>query len=306
MRAGLSIGDFSQITHLSVKTLRRYHEAGLLQPAEVDPDTGYRYYALTQVPTAQVIRRFRELGMPVREVGEVLSASDPQARSALIAGHLERLENQLGETRAAVTALRRLLQPASPPIQVEIRAAEALTTAAICATVDHSAILTWYSEAMTELDRTLRTAHMPPAGPCGGLYDNELFTVERGNAAVYVPVADPPSSGHVQPFTVPAAELAITVHHGPHDDIDVSYGQLGTYVTEHALAVAGPVRETYLTGPRDTDDHAAWRTEIGWPVFRTSATGPAPSPTALHDLPRSTATAASWHDSMPRSVLPKS
>jgi DNA-binding transcriptional MerR regulator len=41
MRAGLSIGDFSQITHLSVKTLRRYHETGLLQPAEVDPHTGY-------------------------------------------------------------------------------------------------------------------------------------------------------------------------------------------------------------------------------------------------------------------------
>ena len=90
---GLSIGDFSQITHLSVKTLRRYHDAGLLEPAEVDPHTGYRYYATTQVPTAQVIRRFRDLGMPVREVGEVLSATDPQARSALIAGHLERLES---------------------------------------------------------------------------------------------------------------------------------------------------------------------------------------------------------------------
>src|SRR5260370_356204 len=62
MRPGLSIGEFSQITHLSVKTLRRYHEAGLLPPAEVDPDTGYRYYALTQVPTAQLIRRFPELG----------------------------------------------------------------------------------------------------------------------------------------------------------------------------------------------------------------------------------------------------
>jgi len=71
---------------------------------------------------------------------------------------------------------------------------------------------------------------------------------------------------------VPAAELAITVHHGPHDDIDVSYGQLGTYITEHALAVAGPVRETYLAGLRETDDSAAWRTEIGWPVFRTSVT----------------------------------
>jgi hypothetical protein len=38
------------------------------------------------------------------------------------------------------------------------------------------------------------------------------------------------------------------------------------------LAVAGPVRETYLTGPRATGDSAAWRTEIGWPVFRISVT----------------------------------
>src|SRR2546429_8519871 len=124
MRGGLSIGEFSQVTHLSVKTLRHYHDAGLLEPAQVDPYSGYRYYATTQVPTAQVIRRFRELGMPVREVREVLSATDPQARSALIAGHLERLERQLGQTQAAVTSLRRLLQPASPPIQAEIRAAE--------------------------------------------------------------------------------------------------------------------------------------------------------------------------------------
>ena len=58
-----------------------------------------------------------------------------------------------------------------------------------------------------------------------------------------------------RPFTIPRAELAVTVHHGPHDDIDVTYGALGTYVTEHALAISGPVRETYLIGPRDTQRH---------------------------------------------------
>ena len=66
MRVGLSIGDFSRVTHLSVKTLRRYHESGLLDPAEVDSATGYRYYSTAQIPTAQVILHFRELGMPVR------------------------------------------------------------------------------------------------------------------------------------------------------------------------------------------------------------------------------------------------
>src|SRR5260370_8086051 len=89
MRAGLSIGDFSQITHLSVKTLRRYHQAGLLQPAAVDPHTGYRYYATTQVPTAQVIRRFRELGIPVREVREELAAPDPHAPTPPPPAHLD-------------------------------------------------------------------------------------------------------------------------------------------------------------------------------------------------------------------------
>jgi DNA-binding transcriptional MerR regulator/effector-binding domain-containing protein len=271
MRAGLSIGDFSQITHLSVKTLRRYHEAGLLEPAQVDPYSGYRYYSTAQVPTAQVIRRFRDLGMPVREVGEVLATTDPEARSALIAGHLERLEHQLDETRAAITSLRRLLQPASPAIEVELRAAAAFPAAAIAATVDRGGVLAWYGAAMEELRSTFETGRRTPAGPPGGLFDNELFTQERGRAVVYVPVSDPPSDGRVHPFVVPAAELAILVHHGPHDDIDVSYGQLGTYVTEQALAVAGPVRETYLVGPGDTRDSSAWRTEIGWPVFRTAA-----------------------------------
>src|SRR5260221_492720 len=79
---------------------------------------------------AGVLRRFRALGMPAREGGGVLSPPDPRARGALSAGHLDRLESQLDEPRAGVPALRRLLQPASPPIQVEIRAAEALTTAA--------------------------------------------------------------------------------------------------------------------------------------------------------------------------------
>jgi effector-binding domain-containing protein len=60
------------------------------------------------------------------------------------------------------------------------------------------------------------------------------------------------------------------VHHGPHSDLDVSYGRLGAYVATNALAIAGPVRETYFVGPADTADEQFWRTEIGWPVFRVS------------------------------------
>ncbi|SEO83133.1 GyrI-like domain-containing protein [Trujillonella endophytica] len=63
----------------------------------------------------------------------------------------------------------------------------------------------------------------------------------------------------------------MATHVGAHDDIDVTYGELGAWVVEHLLAVAGPVRETYLVGPRDTAQPAAWRTEIGWPVFSVAS-----------------------------------
>src|SRR3712207_6140467 len=61
----LAIGEFSRMTHLSVRTLRRYHEAGLLEPATVDDATGYRYYSADQIPTAQVIHRLRQLDVPL-------------------------------------------------------------------------------------------------------------------------------------------------------------------------------------------------------------------------------------------------
>ena len=270
MSAALSIGEFSRITHLSIKTLRRYHEAGLLVPARVGPGSAYRYYGLDQVPAAQVIHRFRELGMPVKEVGKLIAVSDPDVRAAIIAQHLGRLEAQLDETRAAVVSLRRLLEPDPAPLEVHVRRVEATPAAGVRGVVDLDDALAWYADAMTELDAALASA-APTTGPPGGLYDNELFTEERGTMVVYVPVADPPArSGRVEPLIVPAAELATTVHAGPHDDIDVTYAALGVFVSQQALAVAGPVREVYLVGPRDTDNRAAWRTEIGWPIFQTA------------------------------------
>jgi len=93
--------------------------------------------------------------------------------------------------------------------------------------------------------------------------------VGRDGCRVPIPwEADAPSYGRVRPVELPAIELAATVHHGSHDDIDVTYGRLATWVHEHALAVAGPVQETYAVRPQDDPDPAAWRTGIAWPVFR--------------------------------------
>ena len=121
---------------------------------------------------------------------------------------------------------------------------------------------------MAELD-----AAFPPAertGPPGGQYANELFTHGAGAFAVFRPVRAARPSGRIEVIELPAAELAVTVHPGRHDDIDVTYGRLGAWVVAHALAVDGPIHEEYVVGPRDTGDPPSWRTEIGWPVFRVA------------------------------------
>src|ERR1700758_697965 len=109
MTTTVSVGRFATITHLSVKTLRHYHQVGLLEPAEVDPHTGYRFYSLEQLPTAQLIRRLRDLQMPVAGVHAVLVARSAGERDTLIAAHIDHLETELAKTRAAVNSLRALL-----------------------------------------------------------------------------------------------------------------------------------------------------------------------------------------------------
>jgi DNA-binding transcriptional MerR regulator/effector-binding domain-containing protein len=269
MAAGITVGDFSRATHLSVKTLRHYHQVGLLEPATVNPDTGYRYYSAGQIPTAQVIRRLRDLEMPVADVKAVLAAADAPARNGLIAAHLDRLEAELAQTRSAVESLRSLLQPPADAPAIEHRSVPATAAAAIGAVVDRADTLAWWQGALGELQATVRAQGLQAAGPPGGVFDSGIFTHDRGEATVFVPVQGRVRViGRVAPMVIPAAELAIISHHGSLADADLSYAKLGSYAATHEISIDGPLREYYLRGVGDTPDQAEWRTEIGWPIFR--------------------------------------
>ena len=270
MPALLGIGDFAQATHLSIKTLRRYHESGLLEPANVDPQTGYRTYTTAQIPTAQIIRRFRDLDMPLPEVRAVLAAPDVRVRNDLIAAHLNRLEQSLARTQSVVASLRDLLdQPVSAP-SFEHRSIKETFVAAITEELDVKDALAWYQGALGELQATLAVQRMPITGSAGGIFSNALFSEARGEATIFLPCDGVVSRlGRVIPLVVPTTEVAIAVHTGSHNNIDLAYGALATYVTQHALAVDGPIREYYVIGPQDTADETVWRTEIAWPIFQT-------------------------------------
>lgn len=273
MPSSLAIGDFSRATHLNIKTLRYYHHIGLLEPADVDPRTGHRRYSTDQIPTAQVIRRFRSLGMPLEEIHAVITTPDLASRNDLIAGHLGRLEETLESTQAAVASLRDLLNPPldAIPVSIEHRRIAAAPAAAVSEVIDVKDATGWYQGALGELHALLAAQKIAPTGSGGAIYANDLFTLERGEATVFVPCADEVrATGRVSALVVPGVELALTTHLGPHGgEIDRAYGALGAYVAEHALAVEGPIREYYVVGPHETTDEDQWRTDIGWPIFDT-------------------------------------
>jgi DNA-binding transcriptional MerR regulator len=265
----LTIGEFSRASHLSVKTLRHYHQAGLLEPSSVDQNTGYRHYSQEQIPVAQVIRRLRDLEMPVAEVKSVLAAGDTQIRNSLIAAHLDRLESRLARTADAVSSLRNLVDRPDTPLAVEHRTLPPVPAIGIRAVVDREDVLLWWHGALGELHATVHAQALQQTGPSGGLYASELFQHDRGEAMVFIPVEGAlRPTGRVESLVVPGAELAIVTHRGSLADVDLTYGDLGAHVTRHELSVEGPLREYYLRGPHHTLNPDTWVTEVGWPIFR--------------------------------------
>jgi DNA-binding transcriptional MerR regulator len=272
MRTRLTIGDFSRATHLSIKTLRHYHEVSLLEPSEVDPGNGYRYYTEEQIPTAQVIRRLRSLQMPVTDVKSVLTAPDAETRSRLIVTHLDHLEASLAQTRGAIAGLRELLEQPQESQAVTHRTVPATAAIAISDTVDREDLLAWWQGALGELRAIADAQGLKSAGPTGGMYASEIFQHGRGQATVFIPIEGPARAiGRVTPLLVPPAELAVMLHHGPLDDADLTYGKLGAHTMRHEISVDGPLREYYLTGFLDSKDSDDWQTEIGWPIFRSAS-----------------------------------
>jgi DNA-binding transcriptional MerR regulator/effector-binding domain-containing protein len=265
----LTIGEFSRVTHLSVKALRHYDEVGLLRPAEIDASTGYRRYAAAQVPVAHVIRRFRDLDMPLAGIREVLEAPDLATRDRAIVGHLERMERVLEQTQETVASLRTLLDGTGSDLPVEYRSVPATPALAIIGRVAWDDTEAWLADALGELGRAVGPDSGRRAGPDGALYSPEFFEQHVGEVVAFVPLTgtgEAPAPGRVERVDIPAADLAVTVHRGPFADVDRAYGALGTFVAEHMLGADGPIREHYLEGDPDP------ATEVCWPISRGQKT----------------------------------
>jgi DNA-binding transcriptional MerR regulator len=267
MAALLSIGEFSRLTHVSVKALRHYHDLDLLCPARIDPGSGYRFYATAQAPTAQLIRRFRNLGMPLDQVKTVLTATDPTAREEVIANHLRSMERQLDQTKTAVASRRRLLEGGgSPSMDVAFHTLTSASALLVSARVAWDEAFDWLRDTLADLRREIGSDADLRGGPDGALYSAEFFESHIGEVTAFIPLNA--SAGQVGGL-LPAGPVAVAVHRGSFSELDRTYTALGTFVAEQGLGspTRTAIRENYLVSLFNTDDERGLVTEVCWPVL---------------------------------------
>src|SRR5215217_42912 len=135
----LSIGMFADLSRLSIKALRLYDQLEILQPLRVDPQTGYRYYGVYQLPTARMIRSMRDMDMPlalIRRVLAVIPLSTAQAK-ILVRQHLEARERQLLQMRALARQFIQQLEPETNIMSLEVVVKDISTQQIISVTRHH-------------------------------------------------------------------------------------------------------------------------------------------------------------------------
>ncbi|MBJ7529051.1 MAG: MerR family transcriptional regulator, partial [Nocardioides sp.] len=100
----MSIGDFARASGLTPKALRLYDDSGLLEPAEVDPHTGYRWYAEQQLARARLVARLRLVGMPLARI-RVVAGLGPAAAVAELVSYGRQLSADTASARALLASL---------------------------------------------------------------------------------------------------------------------------------------------------------------------------------------------------------
>lgn len=265
----LPIGMFSRATFLSIKTLRAYHESGILVPAQVDRFTGYRMYTTDQLADAAIVRRLRALDLPLEQVREVLLARDPDFTRRVLAKHQVAMEARLAETERIVAELQSGLAPVTHT-PVHVRDEPALDTVRVRGVVKAAELSEWAVAVFERLFAVVQRAEVQVEGGPGMLYDPEIVDDQGEAVEAFLPISQPitiPRSEHdISLGELPAVRVAVLVHAGDYAAMLDTYRTLGAWVARHAEPSGERIREWYRVAPWDTDDATAFRTEISWPI----------------------------------------
>ncbi len=247
----MPIGRFARAVRLSVKALRHYDEDGLLVPALVDRQTGYRYYARDQARDAVMIAMLRSLNLPLASIRAALGGS-PRDLESVLARETERLSAELEQRRRALRSLERIARAGTlAPYTIAVREEPAHFVARLTGTTTAERLVedstAWIWAVMEEVARAGRPALMPivcmtePPDPDGVL-------VVHACASITPPA---PRLGRAKPFEVPAATCAWTLHRGSYDELGLAHHALFAWAQERGHDPRAAVREIYLNDPKE-------------------------------------------------------
>jgi DNA-binding transcriptional MerR regulator len=241
----LSIGRFARLCRLSVKQLRHYDELGLLDPARVDEDTGYRLYRAEQAPDAVSIALLRSVDVPLPVIGEILAGADPQEALGAVKAHLEA---DLARRRRAVRVLERILTEGMPSGEVGLIRRRAQTVASVREIATPETIDEVTTRCAERLASALAASGTAPAGPIIGIFPLDLEAQVRVELALEAGTDLPGTSETV----LPGGIFAQTTHVGPYEHLALAAHRILAWAGERGREPSGPVLEIYLNDPRDT------------------------------------------------------
>lgn len=245
-----NIGEFSKITGLTVKTLRFYHEQGLLEPTSVDEQTGYRYYAANKTETAQVIQRLRQLDFSIAEIKEILREhSDDSDIVAYLEEHRRAIQAKLQQYRdidLQLTAIIRQAQEARTHMQdnyqVEEKTVDSLLIAGFRMRGKYSDCGRGFAQIGKQFSRYI----------CGKPfllhYDSE-YKEDDADFEACMPVRQGTSKNDVAVRPLQGGRVVTLLHRGPYEELGRSYAKIMSFVHDRGYKIASPTREVYLKGP---------------------------------------------------------
>lgn len=245
-----SIGEFSKLTGLTVKTLRYYHEQDLLAPTRVDTGTGYRSYDESKIETARCIVALRDLGFSIADTKAILADHDQD--STLI----DFLQSRKKAIQDRIDSDRKTLQLLDSIIAVESAAGERSTANAFEVTEDQvQPILIAslrhqgaYEECGKQFGRIGRRFGRHLCGRAMLLCYDEDYR-EEADFAVAFPIRKGKSIGEIQVHELPGGKSLSLMHRGPYATIRRSYSKLLRAAKRAGVSYDLPTHEIYHKGP---------------------------------------------------------
>ncbi|MDD2413943.1 MAG: MerR family transcriptional regulator [Eubacteriaceae bacterium] len=114
------IGTLAKMYNISKRTLRLYHDMGLLTPFHIDEKTGYRYYSSKQLPRLEMILSMKSAGLSLKQIKLMMSTKNISLFEAVLGEQIDKVNAKIAEYKvfrdSLVNQLDSCKQIQNPPV----------------------------------------------------------------------------------------------------------------------------------------------------------------------------------------------